>query len=689
MAAMHNQPLPWEGSGEPSGAGICLSGGGLRAASFAFGAVQALQAERELVFGAACADHLAVVSGGSYLGAALMLNAAQLSAEASAPKPPLADDTAEAEHVVSHGNYLKNWGTAGKMALGGLVNVLAFAALFAWAGVMLSAAIAVAGAVGIDAPASSTWQVVLAVAFVLGARIALRGLYLDGGVWRVVLPLLGGGVVYVTSPAVLAAMRQVAALSQPSWWTDGWRLPLALGAIVVVVGASLGLARVWPHGWGTRFMSWLAARVPALVGGVGFCLVATEIAPRMERASASDATSHEVLIGTVLLFGTLIGAYVLQVIARTSLHGMYRDSLATCFSVRRTPAGVDLVAPTAQKLSDLAPPAPGQPGSFPRLLVCATANVVWNTADPDRSPLFRLPSKANRRFASFVYSHDRCGLPGVAGASMATTDLEKLTTQKGIFGGREPVVSLMSAVASTGAAISPAMGRRTSEVLRPVLALANLRLGRWVPNPLSSRIKAELAGDDADHKMRRHIGIGGSYDEFVPELFGLHQSDAARVYISDGGHYDNLGLLALLQARCEEIWCVDAQADPDGKAGQLRNVLKLAESELGIPIDIDLSAFPGPERGVLGVGHALGDIHYPGSAPGRLVVIKLGLVEGDEDTDVFAYRTTDRGFAHHGTFWPPLRVMWYGPARFEKYRAVGYGNAVAACTAYADALAQG
>jgi hypothetical protein len=682
---MRNQSLPWEGSDEPNGAGICLSGGGLRAASFAFGAVQALQADRGLLFGEDCADHLAVVSGGSYLGAALMLNAAELSAEAAGPEPPLAEGTAEAEHVVSHGSYLKNWGTAGKMALGGLVNLLAFAALFAWAGVMLSAAIAVAGAAGIDAPANPTWQVVLGLAFVLGARVTLRGVYLAGGIWRFVLPLVGVGVVFVTSPAVLAAMHQVAALSVPSWWTHSWRLPLALAAIVAVVGASLGLARVWPHGWGTRVMSWLAARVPALVGAVGFCLVATEIAPRMERASASDATGHEALVGAVILFGSLFGAYVLQVIARTSLHGMYRDSLATCFSVRRTATGVDLVAPTAQKLSDLAPPAPGQPGSFPRLLVCATANVVWNTVHPDRSPLFRLPSKANRRFASFVYSHDRCGLPGVADASIATTDLEKLTTQKGIFGGREPLVSLMSAVASTGAAISPAMGRRTSEVLRPVLALANLRLGRWVPNPLSRRIRAELVQDDADRRIRRHIGIGGSYDEFVPELFGLHHSDAARVYISDGGHYDNLGLLALLQARCEEIWCVDAQADPDGGAGQLRDVLKLAESELGIPIDIDLSVFPGREAGVLGAGHAIGDIHYPGSAPGRLVVIKLGLVDNDEDQDVFDYRTADRGFAHHSTFWPPLRVMWYGRERFDKYREVGYANARAASRAYDEA----
>lgn len=673
--------LPWEHSGKPSGVGISLSGGGLRAASFALGAVQALQEDRGLLYGKKCADHLAVVSGGSYLGAALMLNAEHVSAVEDGAAPPLAQGTAEAEHVVSHGSYLKSFGTAGKMIVGGTVNLLAFVALFAWAAVMLSAAIALAGAIGVEEPADSKWQVVVAVAFVLGARVLLRGLYLAGGIWRRLLPLAGGLVVVATSPSALAAMRQVDALSEPDWWTQGWRWPITLVAGAAVVGASFVLAAVWPKGWGTRIAAWLSARLPALAGGVLFCLLATEVAPRLENGSASNATPEEALVGGAILLGGLLGAFVMQAIARTSLHGMYRDSLATCFSIRRGPAGVDLIASTARELSDLVPPPTKQDRSFPRLLVCATANVIWNPEYPDRSRLFRPPSKADRRFASFVYSHDKCGIPGVPNASYATTDLEKLTAHSGIFGGREPVVSLMSAVASTGAAVSPAMGRRTSEVARPILALANLRLGRWVPNPLNKAIRADLRKDDADKRMRRRRGIGGSYDEFVPELFGLHQSDAAYIYISDGGHYDNLGLLALLQARCEEIWCVDAQADPAGEAGQLRKILELAKTELDITVDIDLVDFPGPEPGVLGVGHAFGEIHYSGAATGRLVVIKLGLVPGDDNEGLFDYRSADRGFAHHGTFWPPLRVMWYKRERFDKYRAVGFANALAASRA--------
>jgi hypothetical protein len=87
--------------------------------------------------------------------------------------------------------------------------------------------------------------------------------------------------------------------------------------------------------------------------------------------------------------------------------------------------------------------------------------------------------------------------------------------------------------------------------------------------------------------------------------------------------------------------------------------------------------FAASEPGVLRKGHASGTIHYPEGKFGRLIVIKLGLVADDPD-DLLSCRFADRGFAHHSTFCTPLRVMWYGTERFEKYRAVGYANAHAA-----------
>jgi hypothetical protein len=671
--------LPWENGGAPEGVGICLSGGGLRAASFSLGALQALQVDRGLLYGERSADLLAVVSGGSYLGAASMLTADRLGA-AGDKGAPLGRDTPEAEYVVSHGSYLKNWDTAGKIALGGLVNMSAGLTLFVWTGVMFSAMITLAHEVGLGHPSSVFLQLALAVVFVIAARVTMRGLYLDGGPGRALLPLVGWLLILVSSDSTLALMRQVAPLSEAGWWTGGLRWLLALVACAAAIALAAGLGRIWPSSAAAQGATWLANQLPALIGAVLFCLVATGVARTFDRGIGPHASTADSLDALALFFGALIGAVVMQVVARTSLHGMYRDSLARCFSVARAGVGVVSVPATAQKLSDLEPPGRGSPGSFPRLLVCATANVIWDPADPSGSLLLKLPSSGRRKFASFVYSHDRCGLPGVDEASFATTDLERLTTRSGILPGQEPLVSLMSAVASTGAAISPAMGRRTSDLFRPLIALSNLRLGRWLPNPLSPRIRTIVSRPDANQRMRRKNGFGGSYDEFLPELFGLHYSDAPRIYISDGGHYDNLGLLALLQARCKEIWCIDAEADAKGKAGQLRTAIDLARSELGVEIDLDPTVFPGPAAGVLGQTHADGEIVYPDGAKGRLVVIKLGLT-ATGDAALREYQSEDKGFPCHGTFWPPWRVMWYSKKRFDEYAAVGYANALRASQA--------
>ena len=52
---------------------ICLSGGGIRSASFSLGALQALQAETGLVYGERHAQRLMCVSGGSYIASTLVL----------------------------------------------------------------------------------------------------------------------------------------------------------------------------------------------------------------------------------------------------------------------------------------------------------------------------------------------------------------------------------------------------------------------------------------------------------------------------------------------------------------------------------------------------------------------------------------------------------------------------------------
>ena len=131
--------LPWEKvDGPPTDVGICLSGGGLRAASFSFGALQALQARRGLLYGPSSAAHLAAVSGGSYIAASYAVGAWNWarSPEEYGDVPPLSEGSPEETHILSHGRYLL---TAPFRFLGLIVlNVFALVTLFLWVGVLIS-----------------------------------------------------------------------------------------------------------------------------------------------------------------------------------------------------------------------------------------------------------------------------------------------------------------------------------------------------------------------------------------------------------------------------------------------------------------------------------------------------------------------------------------------------------------------
>jgi hypothetical protein len=268
----------------------------------------------------------------------------------------------------------------------------------------------------------------------------------------------------------------------------------------------------------------------------------------------------------------------------------------------------------------------------------------------------------------FVFSHDVCGVPGYPGAAFATAQLELLQEPAGLLTWKtEPLVSLMTAVAATGAAVSPSMGRQTLPSARMLLAAINVRLGRWMPNPFSARIQRRVAALTNAGRLEWDPGMGPGYNELIPEMIGL---SGKRVYVSDGGHYDNLGLIQLLRAKCAEIWCVDASPEPMGEAAELHRVLAQASEELGVRCDIDLDRFSVGPDGFYGATHSVGTVAYPDGTAARLTILKLGLTR-DAPNDLRQRRRSDRGFPHHSTFLEQV----YTPERMDAYRRLGYETA--------------
>ena len=107
-----------------------------------------------------------------------------------------------------------------------------------------------------------------------------------------------------------------------------------------------------------------------------------------------------------------------------------------------------------------------QPEQFPEVIICAAANISDYGATPSGSHV-----------TSFTFSSKWIGGP-VVGAQL-TEVYERAVGDRA----QARFTTLPTAMSISGAAFSPSMGKMTHAPFRFFLALANLRLGVWVPNP--------------------------------------------------------------------------------------------------------------------------------------------------------------------------------------------------------------
>src|SRR5207244_154531 len=130
----------------------------------------------------------------------------------------------------------------------------------------------------------------------------------------------------------------------------------------------------------------------------------------------------------------------------------------------------------------------------------------------------------------------------------------------------------------------PEMGKyqRTRGPLRFLLALANVRLGVWLPKP-------KFLGDFARYSPKRGRRIPGLSYLLLHEMFGLTHARDRFAYVTDGGHYDNLGLVELLRKdrQCDLVWCIDASGDQIDTFSTLGGALAMAETELHVSVQMD------------------------------------------------------------------------------------------------------
>ena len=249
-------------------------------------------------------------------------------------------------------------------------------------------------------------------------------------------------------------------------------------------------------------------------------------------------------------------------------------------------------------------------------------------------------SVVTRQSASFSLTPLHCGSSRARVGFVPTKD----------YGGGK--VKLGQAIAVSGAAASPNMGYHTSTLVSFFLTMFNVRLGWWFSNPSSGARNKE-----------RLPSFGFAY--LLAELFGLADEKRDYLNVSDGGHFENLGIYELIRRRVRVIIASDGECDPDLQFGSLGNLIRICDTDFGAKIDIDVSSIRKQPDGNSLTHCSVGRIYYSNGSRGWLIYLKSSIV-GDEDVSVAQYRETHPTFPHEST-----ADQFFTEDQFESYRRLG------------------
>jgi len=250
-----------------------------------------------------------------------------------------------------------------------------------------------------------------------------------------------------------------------------------------------------------------------------------------------------------------------------------------------------------------------------------------------------------------------------------------------LYGGGKGV-TVATAMAISGAAFNPNMGYQSSPLLSMLMTFFNLRLGYWLPNPKRPTSGKWLATQNENFFSKS----GPSFALFplVEELLGKTDDTTRWIELTDGGHFENLGLYEMVLRRVRRIIVVDAGADPRFQFEDLGNAVRKIQIDLGVPIEFACepdAIETGDMKMVKGMNLknrycVVGRIRYHcvDSVPqgtdvdqfdGYLVYIKASLT-GREPVDVIQYAKTHLTFPHEST-----ANQFFNEPQFESYRKLG------------------
>lgn len=780
-----------------AGTGVCFSGGGIRSAAYNLGVLQELQACGEL----GRADMLASVSGGSYIAGAHAITSACSDADALGTVPPFAPGSVEEQYLRNRTTYLfpglggtgyALWRLVRGLAVNvGFIGVVLFILArpygwfvepnlnfpcpeiqgvattttrpapaapsatiacpprpegtadratrrdvtfesFGWSGRLLGGIAALALVAGLidmvvrpkekAAGRLETWSFrLVGVAVLLGVLLYLlpwlaARLFSDVTYKNSALDRLPAGTAIAGAFSSLGTMVLVALRSGPKSGAGGTSSGLDIGGIAGKVKS--GAAKL-----GDGMLQLLMVIVGGVIGPValGGAFLALAMGSMVRPGLVSSQFGFWLLAISILVLVQGVGDA-----NRWSLQPYYKRRLQTAFALRRRcEPGRGAVA---EEVPFDVPISLTGLLDAPHLVLCAAVNLTsYGLLPPGRG------------VCTFTFSRDT-----VDAGILGSVPTPILATLLGPHYARDFTVP--AAMAASGAAASPVMGKMTKPAFRFLFALTNVRLGVWLPNP--SRVtewaraqrlsppppapptaelqaaRAAVAHAEAAEEVARRAAAKVELPDveqtaqvqavlqaarleterrrrtvreleivawppdadflgypWLPrptlifrELFGYFRSTSRFVYVTDGGHYDNLGLVELIRRGCRQIYSFDAAGDKVDRFSTVADAVAIARTELGVRIELDPTPMAPPAGSKFNAKDCVaGTFHYPGEpTPGRIVFAKLGVVEG-VPADVRSWKEYHPNFPTDGT-----ADQLYTDERFEAYRALGSGTAVRA-----------
>jgi Patatin-like phospholipase len=679
--------------------GLALSGGGIRSACFGLGVLQALDAGGVLER----VDYLSTVSGGGYVGSALTwfrragrrdfpfgrrgVGARSTHRGESAETleflrhhADYLNPSAKVRRRRSRGLFAPSRRAHGRIGLGSLVAVVAknlivslfvYGALLVVAFFLLSvldaAIVPLQALLGVFARRrgvalySAAFNVALLLAVALCALFVILSLlqpvavflgrYVRAGrprppgtgyAQRLRAQGLLGFVWSCAGLTLVIGSVPLLSLLLETWLEMGWQRG-ALAGVATSVGGLLGSKALSPRSDGSVPQGSLGRTVDALLVPTGaFLMIYGSLLLAYTIAVGIIESGMVWMIFVVLAGGLGLGALTDPNDAGS--HPIYRDRLMEAFLPSRSAVAEDEWQPAveadASRLADMC----GADTVGPYHLLNATLITVDSEKVTYRS----------RGGDSFVLSPLCCG-------SDATGWVETAAWLKG--GMTLATAAAISAAAANPNAGAAGRGLTRNPLVSTLMAVLNLRLGFWAPNP-------RLAGEG---RLRRpnllrpgliHGLLGRALDETKPF-----------VELGDGGDFENLGLYELVRRQADLIVACDATADPQLTFSDLGNAVERVRADFGVGVvfadpALDLSGLAptgtdGRNEGFAARGFAVGEIRYAEKV-GVLLYVKAVAIAG-LPADVLSRRAEDPSFPNE-----PTSNQFFDEAQFEAYRELGY-----------------